>query len=109
MPETAKDLMIAQHNNETDKASMMYIERDTTHSDITADGLRLRTDKRKLKRIVAQEELIELPSSEQILVRRPSCAPDDRPNRNPGRYERLLRDEPVKTYVPLLINPYVVD
>ena len=67
---------------------MMYIENDATSGDVTEEGLSPGIDVMELKRLVAQEKLMELPSSEKLLVRRPSRAPDDRPNRNPRQYER---------------------
>ncbi|CAN0147329.1 unnamed protein product [Pylaiella littoralis] len=33
----------------------------------------------------------------------------DRPNTNPGQYERLLGEEHVRTYVPLELRPWVMD
>ena len=63
----------------------------------------------EVKRLVAQGQLLELPSSENLLFRRPSRAPADRPDRHPVQYERLLGDEPVRTYVPLLLRPWVMD
>ena len=44
---------------------------------------------------------MELPNSETLLVQRPSRLPSDGPDRHPGQYERLLGDEPVRTYVSL--------
>ena len=45
----------------------------------------------------------------ELLVRRPTREPVPRPNRKPGRYERLLGDEPVRVYVPLMLRPWVMD
>lgn len=63
----------------------------------------------ELKRLVAQGDLLLLPDSRKLLVRRPSREANDRPGRKPGQYERLLGDEPVRTYVPLLLRPWVMD
>ena len=35
--------------------------------------------------------------------------PAHRDDRNPGRFERLLGKEPARTYVPLLLRPWVMD
>lgn len=50
-----------------------------------------------------------LADSTQLLVRRPSRMPADRRNRRPGQFERLLGDEPVRTYVLLMLRPWVMD
>ena len=44
-----------------------------------------------------------------LLVRHPTREPAPRPNRKPGRYERLLGDGPVRVYVPLMLRPWVMD
>ena len=106
---TAKDWAAAQQKDETASVAVTCIVNETPSSDITEEGLSTGIDVTELKRLVSQGEIMELPSSEKLLVRRPSRAPDDRPNRNPGQYERLLGDEPVRTYVPLLLRPWVMD
>ena len=85
------------------------IENDISSSDITEEGLGPGTDVQEVKRLVAQGQLLELPSSEKLLVRRPSRAPADRPDRHPGQYERLFGDEPVRTNIPLLMRPWAMD
>ena len=41
---------------------------------------------------------------------RPSTPePAHRDDRNPGRFERLLGHEPVRTYVPLMLTPWVME
>ena len=105
---TAKDWAVAQQKDDTAIVAMTCIGNGTPRSEITEEGL-TGIDVEELKRIVSQGELMELLTSEKLLVRRPSRAPDDRPNRNPGQYERLLGDEPVRTYVPLLLRPWVMD
>ena len=106
---SAKDWTIAQSNDETAKTAMTYIENDATSGDVTEEELSPGIDVMQLKRLVARGKLMEIPSSQKKLVRRPSRAPDGRPNRNPRQYERLLGDEPVRTYVPLLLRPWVMD
>ena len=45
----------------------------------------------------------------KFLVRRPTREPVPRPNKKSGRYERLLGDEPMRVYVPLMLRPWVMD
>ena len=52
---------------------------------------------------------MELPNSQKLLVKRLSIEPANSDDRSPGRFERLLRGEPVRTYVPLLLRPWVMD
>ena len=77
--------------------AMMYIENDATSGDVTEEGLSPGIDVMELKRLVAQGKLMELLNLENTMVRRPSSAPEDRPNRKPGQYERLLGDEDLCT------------
>ena len=65
-------------------------------------------DKKKVKRLVSQGELMEVPNSQKLLVKRLSIEPANS-DRNPGRFERLLGEEPVRTYVPLLLRPWVMN
>ena len=44
----------------------------------------------------------------KLLAHHPTREPAPRPNRKPGRYERLLGDEPVRVYVPLMLRPGVM-
>ena len=66
-------------------------------------------DKLEVRRLVAQGKILELPDSQKLLVKRLSVEPAPRVGRNPGQYERLLGEEPVRTYVPLLLRPWVMD
>ena len=51
-----------------------------------------------MKRLVSHVELMELPNSQMLLVKRLSIEPTNSDDRNPGRFERLLGEEPVRTY-----------
>lgn len=62
-----------------------------------------------VKRLVAQGTIMILADSRKLLVRCATREPSNRPNRNPGQYDRLLGEEPVRTYVPLLLRPWVMD
>ena len=69
----------------------------------------VQVDKKEVKRLVSQGELMELPNS-QKLFKRLAIEPANSDDRNPGRrFERLLGEEPVRTYVPLLLRPWVMD
>ena len=59
--------------------------------------------------MVSQGELMEVPNLQKLLVKRFSTEPAISDDRNPGRFERLLGEEPVRTYVPLLLRPWVMD
>lgn len=88
---------------------MTCIENETSSSGVTEEGLGPGLHVKNVKRLVSQAGLMELPSSEKLLVRRLSRAPGNRPGRNPGLYERLLGDESVRTHAPLLLRPWVKD
>ena len=53
-----------------------------------------------MKRLASQGELMELPNSQKLLVKRLSIYTANSDDRNPGRFERLSGEEPVRTYVP---------
>ena len=77
-----------------------------------ADKLKNRDiDPDEVRRLLGQCELTALPDRDnrKLLVRRPTREPASRPNSKPGRYERLLGDEPVRVYVPLMLRPWVMD
>ena len=64
-------------------------------------------DKKEVKHLVSRGALMELPNSQKLLVTCLSMEPANSDDRNPGRCERLLGEEPVRTYVPLLLRPWV--
>ena len=66
-------------------------------------------DKKEVKRFASQGELMELLNSQKLLVKRLSIEPARREDRNSGRFERVLGEEPVRAYVPLLLRPWVMD
>ena len=65
-------------------------------------------DKKEVKRLVSQGALMELPNSQKLVITCLSVEPANSDDRNPGRFERLL-EEPVRTYVPLLLRLWVMD
>ena len=106
---TVEDWAAAQGKDDTARIVMTCSANNTPNSDRTGNGLNPRVGGQEVKRLVAQGEQMELPNAEKLPVRRPSRVPADRPNRQPGQYERLLGDEPARTYVPLLLRPWVMD
>ena len=108
---TATEWAAAQLKDATAGSVVEYIMQGTPSSEIKEEGSDPRVDIREVKRllIVSQGKISELTNTAKLLVRRPSRAPPDRPDRNPGRQERLLGDEPVGAYVPLLLRPWVMD
>ena len=62
-------------------------------------------------RLLCRCDLTALPDHDnrKLLVHRPTREPASRPNRKPGRYGRLLGDEPVRAYVSLMLQPWVMD
>ena len=108
---TANDWTVAQLKDETARSAVEFILAGVTSGEITdEDGSKTDTvDKMEVKRLFSQGELMELPNSKKLLVKRLSVEPAHRNDRNPGRFERLLGEEPVRTYVPLLLRPWVMD
>ena len=98
-----------QLNDTTPSVVMKLCLQDTRSSEINGEGSGPRVDVLEVKRLVSQGELLELLNSKKMLVPHPSRAPTYRPDRNPGCYERLLGDEPVRAYVPLLLRSWVMD
>lgn len=62
-----------------------------------------------MKRLVADGETKLLLNSGNLSVRTPTPAPLQNIAENLGRYERLLGDETVRTSVPMLLRPWVMD
>ena len=52
---------------------------------------------------------MELPNSQNLLVKRLSIEPAHREDRNLRRFQRLLGEEPVRAYVPLLLRQWAMD
>ena len=80
--------------------------------DIPVDELKNRDiDPDEVWRLLGQCELMALPDHDnrKLLVRHPTREPVPRPNRKSGRYGRLLGDEPMQVYVPLMLRPWVMD
>lgn len=60
-------------------------------------------------RLMAPGSIMMLENGGKLLVRKDTKEPKQIPDGRPGRFERLLGDEPVKTYVPLLTRPWEMD
>ncbi|CAN0328969.1 unnamed protein product, partial [Scytosiphon promiscuus] len=54
---------------------------------------------------VGTKQPLELP----LLIKKATTEPKDRPDRNSGKFERLLGDEPNRVYVPFLLRPWALD
>ena len=106
---TSADGAAAQLKDTTSSVVIEYILQDTPSSEINEEGSDPRVDAQEVKRLVSQGKIMELPNAKKLLFRHRSRGPTDRPEKNPGRYERLLGYEPVRTYVPLLLRPWVMD
>ena len=106
---TATDWAAAQLKDETSKIAVEYILAGIPVGNITEELIPETVDKKEVKRLVSQGELMELPNSQKLLVKRLSIEPVNSDDRNPGRFERLLGEEPVRTYVPILLRPWVMD
>lgn len=52
--------------------------------------------------------VLELRYTENLLLRGPSRASNVCAENSLGRYERYIDDDPLRTYVPLLLRPWVV-
>ena len=105
---TPKEWSIAQRNDDTARSVIAIIRAKTPSDKINLDALPEGVDSIEVKRLVAQGEVKMLTETDPLLVRRPTKEPS-RAQRNPGQYERLLGDEPVRVYVPLLIRPWAMD
>ena len=102
---TATDWAAAQLKDETSKIAADYILAGVSVGDITDEVIPETIDKKEVKRLVSQGELMELPNSQKLLVKRLSIEPANSDDRNPGRFERLLGEEPVRTYCLLYTSP----
>ena len=94
--------MAAHLNDETARGAVELILANVPKEDMSEEA-------KEAKWLVSQGELMELPITQKLLVKRLSSEPDHREDRNPGKFERLLGEKPVRTYVPLLFRPWVMD
>ena len=72
-------------------------------SHITKEVIPEPVDKEDVKRLVLKGELMELPKSQELLVKRLSIEPANSDDRNPRRFERLLGEDQMRTYVSSLL------
>ncbi len=63
----------------------------------------------EVRRLVAQGTVMLLEDDSKLLVRKETKEPKKKPSRKPGQFERLLGEEPVRTYVPMRVRPWVMD
>ena len=93
----------AQSRDPTARLVTKLLRAKAKREDIPADELKNRViDPGEVWRLLGQCELTALPDHDnrKLLVRRPTREPIPRPNRKPGRYERLLGDEPCEYTSP---------
>ncbi|CAB1105230.1 unnamed protein product [Ectocarpus sp. CCAP 1310/34] len=108
---TASDWADIQEEDDTARLAITAIEghadpKRMKEGDIP-EGVDVDLD--ELKRLVSQGTLLVLPNSKHLLVRKELKAPAENPNRNPGQFERWVGEEPVRTYVPRMLRPWVMD
>ena len=102
----------AQSRDTTARLVIKLLRAKAKREDVTAHELENRDiDPDEVWRLLGQCHLIALPDHDnrKFLVRHPTREPVPRPNRKPGRYECLLGDEPMRVYVPLSLQPWVMD
>ena len=107
---TASEWAEAQMKDESARIAIEFLHSGVPVGEIT-EGTILDVVRRDIgiTRLVSQGKLKELSNTRKLLMRRLTLEPAHRDDRNPGRFERLLGDEPVRTYVPLLLRPWVMD
>lgn len=106
---TAKDWAEAKRRDLVSNAAMEHILAKPEPSELKAGDFSDLGEYEEVKGLITQGELVELPGASNLLVKKLTPEPSHRPNRNPGRFERLLGDEPRRTYVPKLLRPWVMD
>ena len=102
----------AQNRDPTDRLAIKLLRAKAKRGDIPTDQLKNKdTNPDEVRRLLGQYKLTALSEHDnrKLLVRRPTHEPASRPNRKPGRYERLLEDEPIRVHVPLMLRPWVMD
>ena len=90
---TVIDWTAAQLKDETSKIAVEYIRARSSVGDITEEVIPETVDKKEVKRLVSQGDLMELPNSQKLLVKCLSIEPAIYDDRYPGRFERLLGDQ----------------
>ena len=107
---SAKDWAQIQQQDLTARTIITFLEQGTTvlqkEEEKALDG---GIDKKECRALLRQGELLELGNGSKLLVRRLTPAPMESEDRNPGVFERYLGDEPRRTYVPMMLRPWVMD
>ena len=102
----------AQSRDPTARLVIKLLRAKAKREEMPVDELKNRDiDPDEVWCLLCQCELTVLPDHDnrKLLVRHPTRESASRPNRKPGRYERLLGDEPVRAYVPFMLRPWVMD
>lgn len=103
------DWAVAQAADITARFVIEMIAKGKKLKDIPVEEIPKEIDEDEVNRLVAQGEIMQLSDSSKLLIRRESRVSAVRIDRNPGQFERLLGDEPVRTFVPMKLRPWVMD
>lgn len=95
--------------DDTARAVMNFLEVETDVSEIKDEDLPTRLIESEFRKLVAHGKCIKFPDSQTLLARRSSKEPKEGEARNHGLLERLVGEEPLRTYVPMLLRPRVMD
>ena len=103
------DWVEIQRKDKTASVTVDLITSGVALKDIKQDDLPEGVIEDEVKRLVSQGTLMLLEDGRELLVRKDMKEPKNAQNRRPGQFERLLGEEPVRTYVPMLVRPWVMD
>lgn len=106
---TASDWSAAQPKDDTARTAADFTLACVAVMDITNEVIPRTVDKLELKILVSQGELMELPNYRKLLVKRLFKEPTRRSDVISERFERLLGEDLVRTYVSMLLRPWVMD
>ena len=85
--------------DESARIAIEFLHSGAPVGEITEETIPDTVEISEIKRLVSQGELKELSDTRKLLVKRLTLEPAHRDDRNPERFERLLGNEPVRTYV----------
>ena len=106
---SAKDWAQLQQEDLTSRTVIEYLKKQVTVLTKEQEkGVPTRIDLPEFKRLLKQGTLVEIANGGLLLVKKETPLPSQ-VDRNPGQFERYLGDEPTRTYVPLLLRPWVMD
>ena len=94
---TASEWAEAQMKDGSARIAIEFLHSGVPAGEITAETIPDTVEISEIWRLVSQGELKELSNTRKVLVRRLALEPTHRDDRSPGRFERLLGDECVRT------------